>query len=218
MRGSSSKAEEPETLEEPERRLENEAAEGGSARTTNSSESRKLVDMSQMHSRSSSDADIEVEQTYVRELECRLLETSDRVTGLETQLESLSARATELEEQVEAEQDHSSDLQAELKSVGTEYPATGGGEYVGKGRESKDRCTSLWRMNCEQLSEYDCVITAKEEEILALKACIATLAKIAHACGLLVALGSHRPSNHSILQHDREQGPSYRTQCLVLHH
>ena len=183
MRGSPSKAEEPETLEEPERRLENEAAEGGSARTTNSSESRELVDTSQMHSRSSSDADIEVERTYVRELERRLLETSDRVTRLETQLESLSACATELEECVEAEQDHSSDLQAELERVSEQNTQLL--EVVSmwkiKGRESKDRCTSLWRMNCEQLSEYDCVITAKEEEILALKECIASLERNLHA-------------------------------------
>ena len=183
MRGSPSKAEEPEMLEEPERRLENEAAEGGSARTTNSSESRELVDTSQMHSRSSSDADIEVERTYVRELERRLLETSDRVTGLKTQLESLSARATELEEQVEAEQDHSSDLQAELERVSEQNTQLL--EVVSmweiKGRESKDRCTSLWRMNYEQLSEYICVITTKEEEILALKECIASLERNLHA-------------------------------------
>ena len=50
-----------------------------------------------------------------------------------------------------------------------------------KGRESKDRCTSLWRMNCEQLSEYDYVITAKEDEILALKECIASLERNLHA-------------------------------------
>ena len=79
-------------LKEPERRLENEAAGGGGARTPNSSESHELVDTSQVHSRSSPNPDREVEQTQVCELERRSLETSDRVTGFETQLELMSAR------------------------------------------------------------------------------------------------------------------------------
>ena len=48
-------------------------------------------------------------------------------------------------------------------------------------RESKTKYTLLWRMNCEQLSEYDLVITVKEDEIVALKAHNAFLERNQHS-------------------------------------
>ena len=48
-------------------------------------------------------------------------------------------------------------------------------------RESKTKYTLLWRMNCEQLSEYDRIITVKEEEIVTLKARNAFLERNQHS-------------------------------------
>ena len=48
-------------------------------------------------------------------------------------------------------------------------------------REIKAKYTLLWRMNCEQLSEYDHIITVKEDEIVALKVHISFLERNQHS-------------------------------------
>ena len=118
-RESSSKTNEPETLDETEteRQLEEQAAATGSTRMPTSADLRGLEDTAGVCPLSNVDPDGGggVEHTRIRELERNLLEASERATRLETQMEFLTAHTAKLEGLVECERGHSSSLQSDLK-------------------------------------------------------------------------------------------------------
>ena len=124
-----------------------------------------------------------VEHTRIRELERNLLEARERATRLGSQMEFLTAHTAELEGRVECERGHSSSLQSDLKRASDRNAQLQEAVSVleMRERESKTKYTLLWRMNCEQLSEYDRVITVKEGEIVTLKARNAFLERNQHS-------------------------------------
>ena len=87
-----------------------------------------------------------------------------RVTELEAELESGRERTRELESELEQMRQRS-ELAAEENATLSEEVSV----VRGKVRQEKDKHTALWRMNCEQLAEYDEAITSKDGETEALR-------------------------------------------------
>lgn len=76
--------------------------------------------------------------------------------GLIAELESAQDRACELEAELESRKHAEEHLTAEVSRLND------------KVREEKEKYTTLWRLNCAQLAEYDEALACKDEEIHAL--------------------------------------------------
>ena len=170
---------------ETERQLEEQAAVTDDRRTPTSANLRGLEDSAELCPLSNVDPDGGggVEHTCICQLERNLLEASERATRLDSQMEFLTAQTAKLEGFVECERGHSSFLQFDLKRASNRNAQLQEAVSVleTRERESKTKYTLLWRINCEQLSEYDDVITVKEEEIVTLKTCNAVLERNQHS-------------------------------------
>ena len=83
--------------------------------------------------------------------------------ALAAELESACARAAGPEEELRTSGQRNTDLEREVRNL------------TDKLGEEKDKYNTLWRMNCDQLTEYDIAIATKEEELLSLGARLTAL-------------------------------------------
>lgn len=79
------------------------------------------------------------------------------------ELESARGRVTELEAELRTSAQRNTELEEEVRNLSDRL------------REEKNKYSALWRLNCDQLREYDEAMAAKEEELLSLGGRLATL-------------------------------------------
>ena len=105
-------------------------------------------------------AELESARARVAGLEEELRTSGQRNTDLEREVRSLTDKR---EEELRTSGQRNTDLEREVRSL------------TDKLGEEKDKYNTLWRMNCDQLMEYDIAIANKEEELLSLGGRLAAL-------------------------------------------
>ena len=85
------------------------------------------------------------------------------ISGITAALDSAHARVVELERELEMANHRNTELDEEVRGLRDKL------------RKERDKYHTLWRMNCEQLLEYDKIIVSKEERIAALELQVAAL-------------------------------------------